>query len=139
MVVQRYAKGQRHSHFFYISIALVLISSLIITIFYYIFPEFSIRFLLKQDEYLVIKPILWMFGIFMVIYSVLSIVTSYCLSIRKTKAFIPVFAGAVFQAILLYLHHDSFLTVITISIFTTSIPLLILLIYYWRIRNESSV
>lgn len=136
LVVQRQVLGKRHSHFFLISIALVLAPSICITIFYYIFPEFSIRFLLKQEDYLVIKPILWVFGIFMIIYSVLSIATSYYLSIKKTKVFIPVISGAVFQAILLWFYHDTFLTVIFISILATSIPLFFILAYYWKIHNE---
>ncbi|MBI2028403.1 MAG: oligosaccharide flippase family protein [Candidatus Levybacteria bacterium] len=136
LVVQLHTRRERHSHFFYLSIVLVLISSIGITIFYYFFPEFSIKFLLKQEEYLVIKPTLWIFGIFMIIYSVLSIVTNYYLSIKKTKVFIPVLFGAICQAILVYLYHDTFQIVVIISIITTTIPLIILLFYYWRIRND---
>lgn len=136
LVVQRKAHGKTHSHFFLISIILVLVSSACITIFYYFFPEFSIRVLLKQEDYLVIKPTLWIFGIFMVIYSVLSIATSYYLSIKKTKVFIPIIIGAVSQAILLWLYHDTFLTIIVISIIATVIPLLIILAHYWSIHNE---
>lgn len=138
LVVQRQAHKKAHSHFFLISISLVLIPSICITIFYYIFPEFSIRFLLKQEEYLVIRHTLWIFGIFMVIYSVLSIATSYYLSIKKTKVFIPIMGGAVCQAILLWFYHNTFLTIIIISVITTAIPLFSILVYHWSIRNEES-
>lgn len=138
LVVQRQAHGKTHSHFFLISIALVLVPSVCITVFYYFFPEFSIRFLLKQEDYLVIKPTLWIFGIFMIIYSVLSIVTSYYLSIKKTQVFIAIIIGAICQAILLWFYHDTFLTIIFISIITTAIPLFGILAYYWSIHNEIS-
>lgn len=138
LVVQRHARSKPHSHFFLISIALVLVPSVCITIFYYFFSEFSIRVLLKQEDYLVIKPILWIFGIFMVVYSVLSIVTSYYLSVKKTKVFIPIICGSVCQAILLWFYHGTFLTIILISILATAIPLFIILAYYWSIHNEEN-
>jgi len=139
LVVQRHTRKEAHGSLFFISIALVLISSLCIAIFYYFFPEFSVRVLLKQDEYLVISPILWIFGIFMVIYSVLSITTSYLLSVKKTKVFIPIAAGAVCQVILLWFYHSTFLTVITVSTVTVMIPLCLILVYYWRVHHEASL
>lgn len=138
LVVQRQAHGKTHSHFFLTSMVLVLVPSVCITIFYYFFPEFSIRVLLKQEDYLVVKPTLWIFGIFMVIYSVLSITTSYYLSIKKTKVFIPIIIGAICQAILLWFYHDTFLTIIVISIIATVIPLFIIWAYYWSIHNEEN-
>ncbi len=136
LVAQLHTRRQRHSHFFYLSLFLVLTSSVAITIFYYFFPEFSIKVLLKQEEYLVIKSTLWIFGIFMILYSLLSLVTNYYLSIKKTKVFIPVLVGAISQGVLVYFYHSTFQLVVIISIVTTAIPLLCLLVYYWRVHHE---
>lgn len=136
LVVQRHARNEKHNHLFFIAIGLVAISSLSITIFYYIFPAFSILLLLKQKDYLSITPILWVFGVFMVSYSLLWVTTNYYLSMKKTNIFIHILIGAVFQAIALWFYHDTFLTVILVSIIATSFPLCIMLASHWKLYNR---
>ncbi len=138
LVVQRHARNEKHNHLFFIAIGLVAISSLSITLFYYIFPEFSILLLLKQKDYLSIAPILWIFGIFMVSYSLLWLTTNYYLSMKKTKIFMPIMGGAIFQIIALWLYHDTFLTVILISIRSTLLPLSIMMINHWRAHRKKN-
>lgn len=136
LVVQRHARNEKHNHLFFIAIGLVAISSLSITIFYYIFPEFSILLLLKQRAYLSIQAILWAFGIFMVLYSLLWLMTNYYLSMKKTQIFIPIIGGAIFQAIALWFYHDTFLTVIFISIISTAFPLCTMIVDYWKLQTK---
>lgn len=136
LVVQRHARNEKHNHLFFIAIGLVAISSLSITFFYYIFPEFSILLLLKQKDYLSVAPIIWVFGIFMVFYSLLWLTTNYYLSMKKTKIFIPILIGAVFQAIGLWFYHDTFLTVILVSIIATAFPLCIMLVSHWKLYSQ---
>jgi len=130
LVAHRHARNEKHRHLFFIAIILVLLASASITIFYYFFPEFSILLLLKQKEYLSIKNILWVFGVFMMIYSLLWLVVNYYLSIKKTNIFVPILAGALFQGVALWFYHGTFLQVITISIIGTTVPLLSVLLYY---------
>lgn len=136
LVVQRHVRNEKHNHLFLIAIALVTISSLGITIFYYIFPEFSILLLLKQKDYLSFASILWVFGIFMIFYSLLWLMTNYYLSMKKTKIFIPIMGGAIFQATALWFYHDTFLTVIFISIISTAFPLCIMLADHLRLHSK---
>lgn len=138
LVVQRHERKEKHNHLFYIAIGLVAISSLCITIFYYIFPEFSILLLLKQKDYLSIVPTLWIFGIFMLTYSLLWVTTNYYLSIKKTNIFIPILIGAIFQAVVLWFYHDTFLTVIFVSIIATAFPLCIILANYLRLYGRKN-
>lgn len=138
LVVQKRARNEKHSDLFFIAMGLVAISSLGITIFYYIFPEFSILLLLKQKEYLSIAPTLWVFGVFMALYSLLWLMTNYYLSMKKTKVFLPIIAGTVFQAIALWFYHGNFITIILISIIATSFPLCMMLVYHWKMHSENS-
>lgn len=135
LVVQRHTRNESHSNLFFIAIFLVGVSSLCITVFYYIYPEFSILLLLKQKEYLAIKSMLWIFGFFMVLYSLLWVATNYFLSIKKTNVFIPIIIAAIFQALALWFFHGTFLTVIVISMMATSFPLFSILLYYWRTHD----
>lgn len=139
LIVQRHTKNEKYVHLFKISVALIFISSMLLTLFYYLFPEFNIRILLKREEYLVIKPTLWYFGLYMSLYSVLSVFVNFFLSTKRTKVFIPCVVAAFSQWILIWFFHDSFTQIITISIAVVSLLLLTLLLYYWRLygnRNQ---
>lgn len=138
LVVQRHARNEKHKHLFLIAIGLVAISSLSITVFYYIFPEFSILLLLKQREYLSIRSTLWVFGIFMVLFSLLWLMTNYYLSLKKTKVFLPIIGGTIFQAVALWFYHSTFLTVISISIAGTLIPLCVMLANQLKIYSKTN-
>lgn len=138
LVVQRHARNEKHSHLFAIAIGLVALSSFGITLFYYFFPGFSILLLLKQKDYLSITPILWVFGIFMISYSLLWVTTNYYLSMKKTNIFIPIVIAAVFQAIALWFYHGTFLTVILVSIIATVSPLCIILMNNWKLFNRKN-
>lgn len=138
LIVQRKTKAEKYSHLFTMSFLLILLSSLAITIFYYIFPEASIRVLLKNDEYLVVKPILGFFGIYMSIFCLFSLTVNFFLSTKRTFVAIPVLAGAILQLILLWFYHESFIQVITISITIISLLLAFLLLYYVKLYGVFS-
>lgn len=130
LVVQKHERHEAHSDLFYTALLFVLISSLCIIVFYFFFPEFSINLLLKQEEYLVVKPILWIFGVFVMLYSLLSLVVNYYLSIQKTVIFIPIIIAAVLQAGVLWFYHGSFLTITIISTVSVAIPLVFTFAHY---------
>lgn len=137
LVVQKHNRNESHKNLFLISIFLVGFSSICITVFYYLFPSFSILFLLKQEEYLVIQSILWIFGVFMILYALLWVTANYFLSIRKTNIYKPILIGALFQAITLWFYHPTFLTVIYISMIATSFPLISILLFNLKIHGTT--
>ncbi|MDP2638345.1 MAG: oligosaccharide flippase family protein [Candidatus Levybacteria bacterium] len=137
LIVQRYAKKENYKNIFFLSIALVLFASLSITAFYYFFPEFVIKLFLKREEYLIIKQILWIFGLNISLYSVASIATNFFLSTKKTKIFMPIIFISIIQIVLISLIHNSFLHVILISIFCMAALLLSYGIYYYMIYGKN--
>lgn len=136
IIVRKHTKNEKYTHLFKTSVGLIFISSIILTIFYYFFPEFSIRILLKREEYLVLKPILWFFGIYITIFSVVSVFTNFFLSIKKTKIFIPILFFAIAQFILLWFFHTSFVIIISISVSVVSMLLSVLLVYYLKLYGN---
>ena len=130
LVVQKRARNESYNNLFFIAFVFVLISSLGIIGFYFLFSEFSIRTLLKQEEYLAIKSILWIFGIYMMLHSLLSLVVNYYLSIQKTIVFVPVIVAALFQALGIWFYHGSFPTIIIVSMISITIPLVLTLVHY---------
>ena len=137
LIVQRHAKKENYKNIFILSVALVLSASLLITIFYYLFPEFIVSLILRREEYLVLKDILWIFGVFISLYSVASILTNFFLSIKRTKIFVPILVMSTLQIVLISLIHDSYMHVILISIFCVTMLILIYLLYYWMIYGKS--
>lgn len=132
LVIQKKAKSEKYHTIFELSIFLVFSACMAMVIFYFLFPEFTINFFLKNTSYLPLKPYIGLFGIFTTIYSLLFIMVNYFLSIGKTKIVYPVCIAAVGQIIAILMYHSTFIQVIFGSLFTTGLLLIFLLLYYLK-------
>lgn len=130
LIVQKYSRNENFTNTFKFSLFLVFTSSVLLSLFYYLFPAFTIEFFLKKSEYLVVSSLLWLYGIYMALYSVLTIITNFYLSIKKTNVFIPILFGSVMQVLLIILFHTSFIQIISISLVITFLLVCGLLLYY---------
>jgi O-antigen/teichoic acid export membrane protein len=130
LIVQKYSKNENFTNTFKMSLLLVFIPSIILAILYALYPNLAIQFFLKKEEYFAVSYLLAPFAVFIVIFSLLSILCNFYLSIRKTKVFIPVVIGAMLQIILIYIFHQTFLQVVIISLIITFLLVLCLLLYY---------
>lgn len=133
IITNRFNKNEEHTNVLLMSMGLVAIASLLISLFYFIFPQFTILFFLKKTDYLEGAGYLGMFGIFIALYSMVSLMSYYFLSVKKTKISAFLVAGAFSQVVFIYLFHSNFSDVIYVSIITMSVLLLSLLTYY-RLR-----
>jgi len=131
LVSERYENGGRYRPF--LSQSLILVSGLSagITGFYFLFPKFMIN-ILYGPSFLATSPYLGLFGIFISLYTLSSVLTSFFLSIRKTKVAFFVLSAAITQIALIWLFHASILQVIQISILVTTLLLFSLLLYYLK-------
>jgi O-antigen/teichoic acid export membrane protein len=135
LVVQKVTKKERYNHIFLLSLALVALPSIVLTIFYFSFPEFTIIIFNKNKSSLAIAPFLGIFGVFISLYSILFVLTNFFLSINKTKVAIPIAFGAVAQLILIWFFHSSFMQIILISLTLVGLLLIVLLLYYLSISR----
>lgn len=134
ILVNKHNNKEKLNHILLYTALLVGSASLIATAFYFIFSRFFILLFLKNTQYLQMAPYLGWFGLFITIYSILSILSYYFLSIRRTKiAYILAF-GAILQAILIYLLHPNIGGIINISLFITGL-LLVFFVLYIKIRK----
>ena len=136
MIVQKFAKQEKYSQIFFLSLFLVSMPSIIITGIYFLFPEFVIGIFNKNQAYLNLKEYLGIFGIFISMYSILYVITHFFLSINKTKVVIPVAIGAFLQLVGIWLFHANFYEVIYISLGIVGLLLLSLLIYYFHATEK---
>jgi O-antigen/teichoic acid export membrane protein len=130
LIVQRNSKKESSGGIFLLSILLVLLPSIAITIIYFIIPDlimsiFGIKNIVGES-----KILLGLFGIFISIYSLLSVLVNYYFSIKKTNIYIPILIAAFAQIVGIWFYHDNFLYVISISVITTLLLVISLLLYY---------
>lgn len=136
LVVQRHTKGENYSKLFGLAVLLVVVPSLFITAFYFLFPNFVIQIIVRQTVYQQVASLLGIFGIFITFYSLLYMLTQFFLSIKKTLVCIPISIGALLQAILIWFFHGSFLQIIVISLVITGLLIFSLLLYYFQLIKK---
>lgn len=130
-VVNRFEKGEDYRSVFFGALAIVGGLASVLTLFYYVFPQFTILFFLKRPEYLAISSELALFGVFTTLYSLVSILSYYFLSIKQMKVAGILAVGALLQATVIYVLHDSFSQIILTSI-VIMVLLLIFLIWLYQ-------
>jgi O-antigen/teichoic acid export membrane protein len=133
LLIRRHNLGKSFSRLFYLALLLVLIPSIAITGFYFLFPNFVINLFLGGRDYLTIVPYIGFFGIYLTIFSLLNVCVNFFLSLNKTKIASLVALAALSQIVLIYIFHSNFYQVIGISITVSSILLLTLLAYYAKL------
>jgi len=130
IIINRFKNGLPYKNILYAAIGITTGISLFVTGFYFVFPQFTILFFLKKAEYLAVSNNLGMFGIFITLYSLISVFSYYFLSIKQTKIAFLLVGGVVLQIILIYLFHSSFNEVLNISILVSVLVLTGLIAFY---------
>lgn len=130
LITRRYANNESIHDIFLQALGLVLIPAIGLTFLYFVFPSFIITLLLHKSEYASLSNILGYVGIFITIFSFLSIVTNFFLSVRKTGIWFILALGVVVQTIGISFLHQSLYQVVTISIMSELLCLLVLGGYY---------
>lgn len=134
LIIQKKTKNEKYHSIFELALLLIFLASIFLTIFYYLFPTFTIEFFIKNQDYLQVAGLLGFFALFIMIYSLLSVTINYFLSIGKTKIFLPVMFAALLQIVLILLFHNSFEQVLYASMFSSGLLLISLLLYYLKSR-----
>ena len=129
MISRRYAKGENYRKIFIYSLLLTMLIASGVLLIYSLFPEFSIK-ILFGTAYLEAAPLLFWFGVFMALFTLSSLFISYFLSIEKTKVVVFPLIAAAAQVVGIWFWHDTILSVIKVSIFSTSFLIASLLLYF---------
>lgn len=129
LIVRKHTMKENYKSTFHLSLLLVLLPSLAITIFYFLFPNFTTTLFLGKN-YSSAAQYLGLFGIFITLFNLASIITSFFISLKKTDVSFVIFSFALLQIALIYLFHSDFYHVIFSSIISLSLLLLALTVYY---------
>jgi O-antigen/teichoic acid export membrane protein len=131
LLIKRYNSGKNFNSLFYLALFLVLIPSVSITAFYFVFPKFVINlFFSGKAAYMMIAGYAGLFGIFLTLFSLTNVCVNFFLSLNKTKIAPLVVGASALQIILICIFHNNFYQVITDSIVASLILFIALVIYY---------
>jgi len=137
LLIKRHAAKKNFNNLFYLALFLVLIPSVSITLFYFVFPNFAINLFLGGRGYLSVSGYLGLFGIYLTVFSLVNVCVNFFLSFNKTNVSAFVVLAAVLQVVLIYIFHANFYQVIFSSLAALSILLIILLYLFFRNYGSS--
>lgn len=129
MISKRHARGTGYKKIFLLSFLLTSVIAFGVLAVFWLLPELSVK-ILYGDKFIEGAPLLVWMGLFMVLFTLSSLILNYFLSTNKTKASIIVVAAALLQIIGIWFYHDTLLSVIRISLASSFLFLASLLIYY---------
>jgi len=117
------------SLFFITAMALGILAS------YLMFPDFVILALFGQ-QFLAVKPLMWLFALVYGVFSLIYALCMYNLSIRRYSFLAVLLAINIAEVILIVLFHASLMTVLSVVAFVLLAFLLFLLFYTYLHRFE---
>lgn len=129
LVSERHAAGREYKNILIIGLLFTFAIAASVVFIYYFFPKLMVGFLFGQS-YLNIVPLLWIFGVFIAIYSLCALLANFYLSIHKTIVSIFVVLASILQVVLILFFHSSLLQVINMSIISAIFLLVSLIVYY---------
>ncbi len=114
MATERYEKKQNHLNLFLFSCGVIAAVSVLLSIIYFLFPNFIIS-LLFGAKYLSGADLLGYMALMMSVYALLNIEILYLISIKRFQFLWPLIIGAILQPILISYFHASLFQVIMVT------------------------
>lgn len=136
LITNKFNRKENYYPILFLSFIMVFGLSVAVSIFYFLYPKFTILFFLKKEEYLQVASQLGYFGIFITLYSLVFVLSYYFLSIKKTGIYLVLLIGVIIQILMIYLFHANFFQIININIGTLSVILVVLSSYFFFISNQ---
>lgn len=129
MISERHANDRKFGKLFNLSFGLVCLVCLGISLIYLLFPKLMIS-ILYGPQYLVVADKLWLFAIFLSLYSFAYLLMNFFLSIKKTKVVVLPVMAALTQAIFIFVFHQDLDQIVLVSIIILFLLFAGLLVYY---------
>lgn len=114
-----------------LAIFLIGAPSLFLSAIYFLFPEIILNIFFPAKEYAVLAPYLGPFSIFILFYSLSSLLNSFYLSIGKTGVFILPLIAAIVEIVYIIFFHQNIMQITTGLIIISFLLLISLLLYYF--------
>ena len=129
IIAKKYGQKKPYLSILILSFLMISILGIAILTLYYLLPELMVS-VLFGSEYVEASKYLINFGIFILIFTLTTIITSFYLSVERVKIWIIPLIFAIVQIIGIVKYHKDILQIINVSIFSASFLLLSLIIYF---------
>lgn len=126
LVSKRKSEGDKFYNIFWSGFLLISVICITMLFIYFLFPGFAVS-LLYGNLYLNTAKLLFPFGIFISLFTLVTYLVGFYLSVNYTKVVILLLAAAILQIIGIIMFHSSLLEVIIVSISVTFVCLFALL------------
>ncbi|MCX6706185.1 MAG: hypothetical protein NTV24_03745 [Candidatus Woesebacteria bacterium] len=137
IIAGRKSRGEKYGKVFLTSFGITLIVSITIVFFYWLFPNIAIGILYGKAYLSASIELVWM-GIFILFYTLASLLVNFSLSLGRTRVVLFPFLAAVIQIVALSIWHNSLLQVIQVSLVIMTVLFFVIsiyLLYNRRIEN----
>ncbi len=134
MIVERNELKQSHFRMVLIALSGVAALSLTLTLGYFLFPSFIVRFMYGTAFDGAI-PYMGLFGLFITFFSLANLLTTIFLAMEKTRVWGITIGAAVLQFTGLWIFHSSLYQIIYVNIVVTCIACAALLVYYVHVKE----
>ncbi len=131
LVSEKFEKGERFKDLFKTAFLIVLAGSAIGTLAYFILPNFLVATFFGS-AYMQAVPILGLFGLFMALFSLVSLFAQFFLSVHDFSLAAVLSVLAVLQVLLIWFVHNSLRQILLINITIMVLALLVLGGWYLR-------
>jgi O-antigen/teichoic acid export membrane protein len=128
MVSKKHSKGENYLGVFLLCLFLTFTLAAFVLLVYLLLPSLSIN-ILYGSKFLEVSDLLIWFGVFMTLFTLSSLIITFCLSIGRTKVVYFSALAALGQAILIWFYHMDLLAVIMASIVVSALLLSVLFVY----------
>ena len=127
VVTEKFTKGHKLQKTLFLSTLLVVVMGMAGVLILYLFPDL-INTYVFGGKYPDSVPFLWSFGVFMVLYALVGMLTSFFIGINKFYVSWVLLLGGLFQIIGITLFHSTLWQVIIVNIISMSTILLLYLL-----------
>lgn len=132
LVSERLSAGRKYKHLFFYSLLMTLVISSSIAIFYFAFPQFTLKFFsgFGKSAYLDGASFIGFIGFYYVVFSLCNTLASFFLSIHKTIVASALPTGAaILQIVLISQFHSNVWQIIGSSVVSSVLLLCAFLVY----------
>ena len=120
----------------YKSILIALFLGLSTSLLYFLMPEFIIS-MLFGEEFIVISPLLWIFGVIMTLFSICYLISFYNIALHRINFIYLIIFFNLLEVSLITLLHNSLEQIVTILIIIMLLLLFTLTVY--TIKNDKNI
>lgn len=128
IVSGRNSRGEAYQKVFFVSLAITLLMSAGIVVFYWLFPNIAIGVLYGKAYLSAKSELVWM-GFFLLLYTLSYFLVNFSLSLGRTKVVFLPLAAALVQISAVWFFHKNLLQIIQISLTVTAFLFFVLVVY----------